>query len=108
MPMLNQEHVAPRDNNAVQDVYERRTRLHPHAPAVYGADGDCWSYSRLNNFANRIAHRLLSRGVAPEQRVGVCMQRSPETIGVLLGILKARAAYVPLDLNLPHERLGGS
>jgi amino acid adenylation domain-containing protein len=44
-------------------------------------------------------------GVIPEQRVGVCMRRSPETVGVLLGILKARAAYVPLDLNLPDERL---
>jgi amino acid adenylation domain-containing protein len=103
--MQSQEHVALNDNNAVQDVYERRTRLHPDAPAVYGADGDCWSYAKLNAFANRIAHRLLRRGVLPEQRVGVCMQRSPETVGVLLGILKARAAYVPLDLNLPHERL---
>lgn len=103
--MQSQEHVAFSDNNAVQDVYERRARLHPDAPAVYGADGDCWSYSKLNAFANRIAHRLLRRGVTPEQRVGVCMQRSPETVGVLLGILKARAAYVPLDLNLPHERL---
>ena len=103
--MQNQEHAASRGNNAVQDVFEQRTKLHPDAPAVYAADGDCWSYSRLNRFANEIAHRLLMRGVTPEQRVGVCMQRSPETVGVLLGILKARAAYVPLDLNLPHERL---
>jgi amino acid adenylation domain-containing protein len=99
------EYVAVRSSETVQDVFERRVELHPYAPAVYGADGDCWSYSRLNVFANRIAHRLLRRGVTPEQRVGVCMQRSPETIGVLLGILKTRAAYVPLDLNLPGERL---
>jgi amino acid adenylation domain-containing protein len=105
MPMPSQEHVASRENDAVQDVFERRAKLHPDAPAVYGADGDCWSYARLNGFANRIAHRLLRSGATPEQRVGVCMQRSPETVGVLLGILKARAAYVPLDLNLPHERL---
>jgi non-ribosomal peptide synthetase component F len=105
MSMPSQEHVASRENAAVQDVFERRAKLHPDAPAVYGADGACWSYARLNSFANRIAHRLLRSGVIPEQRVGVCMQRSPETVGVLLGILKARAAYVPLDLNLPHERL---
>ena len=105
MSMPSQEHVASRENDAVQDVFERRVKLHPDAPAVYGADDDCWSYARLNGFANRIAHRLLRSGVIPEQRVGVCMQRSPETVGVLLGILKARAAYVPLDLNLPHERL---
>jgi amino acid adenylation domain-containing protein len=103
--MQSQVHVASHDKNSVQDIYEWRTKQHPDAPAVYGADGDCWSYSRLNSFANKIAHRLLRRGVIPEQRVGVCMQRSPETVGVLLGILKARAAYVPLDLNLPHERL---
>ncbi|MBV8866581.1 MAG: amino acid adenylation domain-containing protein [Acidobacteriaceae bacterium] len=99
------KHIAARRSETVQDVFERRVRLQPDAPAVYGADGDCWSYSRLNVFANRIAHRLLKRGVQPEWRVGVCMQRSPETIGVLLGILKARAAYIPLDLNLPGERL---
>jgi amino acid adenylation domain-containing protein len=103
--MPSQEHFTFREKNSVQDIYEQRTRLHPDAPAVYGADGDCWSYSRLNAFGNKIAHRLLRQGVTPEQRVGVCMQRSPETVGVLLGILKARAAYVPLDLNLPHERL---
>jgi amino acid adenylation domain-containing protein len=103
--MQGQEDVAFCGKNSVQDIYEQRTTLHPDAPAVYGADGDCWSYSRLNAFANKIAHRLLRQGVTPEERVGVCMQRSPETVGVLLGILKARAAYVPLDLNLPHERL---
>jgi amino acid adenylation domain-containing protein len=92
-------------SKTVQRVFERRVQIHPEAPAVYGVDGSCWSYARLNVFANRIAHRLLSRGVTPEWRVGVCMQRSPETIAVLLGILKARAAYVPLDLKLPGERL---
>jgi amino acid adenylation domain-containing protein len=103
--MHSQETATSHNNHSVQDIFERRTRLHPGSPAVYGASGDCWSYTRLNEFANKVAHRLLRRGVTPEQRVGVCMQRSPETVGVLLGILKARAAYVPLDLNLPHERL---
>jgi amino acid adenylation domain-containing protein len=72
---------------------------------VYSADGDCWSYSRLDRFANQVAHRLLNGGLVKENRVGVCMQRSPETVGVWLGILKAQGAYVPLDLNLPVERL---
>jgi amino acid adenylation domain-containing protein len=105
MPLLGKKNTANDEKHSVQEVFERRARLNPDAPAVYGADGACWSYSRLDSFSNRIAHRLLRRGVIPEQRVGVCMPRSPETVGVLLGILKARAAYVPLDLNLPHERL---
>ena len=91
--------------NSVQECFERRATLHPDAPAVYAADGECWSYSHLNEFANQVAHRLLRHGMAREARVGVCMRRSPQTVGVLLGILKARAAYVPLDLNLPDERL---
>jgi amino acid adenylation domain-containing protein len=103
--MKNQEHIAVRHTRSVQDIFEERAELHPEAPAVYSASGDCWSYSRLNEFANNIAHQLLKRGITPEQPVGVCMQRSPETVGVLLGILKARGAYVPLDLNLPNERL---
>ena len=93
------------DNRTVPSIFETRARRHPDSPAVYNVDGECWSYSRLNSFSNQIAHRLLRTGVVPEQRVGVCMKRSPETVGVLLGILKARAAYVPLDLSLPPERL---
>jgi amino acid adenylation domain-containing protein len=93
------------DNRTVQAIFEKRAELNPDAPAVYAADGACWSYAHLDKFANQIAHRLLKMGCTTEQRVGVCMQRSPETVGVLLGILKARAAYVPLDLNLPQERL---
>ena len=105
MQHKSDESDSARGSETVQGVFEKRAQLHPEAPAVYGVDGACWSYSRLDAFANRIAHRLIRRGVTPEWRVGVCMQRSPETIGVLLGILKARAAYVPLDLKLPGERL---
>ncbi len=97
--------TAARESRTVQSIFEKRAKLHPQAPAVYEADGKCWSYSDLNRFANRIAHRLLKIGLTPEERIGVCMQRSAETVGVLLGILKARAAYIPLDLKLPHERL---
>jgi len=103
--MQHRKAEPPCDNRTVQSIFEMRARRRPNAPAVYNVDGECWSYSRLNSFSNQVAHRLLSAGVVGEHRVGVCMKRSPETVGVLLGILKARAAYVPLDLNLPPERL---
>ncbi len=55
--------------------------------------------------SNRLARRLRRLGVGPEIRVGLCLQRSPETPLGILGILKAGGAYVPLDPDLPTERL---
>lgn len=103
--MQNGKRAGAVEGRTVQSIFEDRVKCHPDAPAVYDAGGECWSYSHLNSFSNQVAHYLLRTGVVPEQRVGVCMKRSPETVGVLLGILKARAAYVPIDLNLPPERL---
>uniref|UniRef100_UPI002B1CBE23 non-ribosomal peptide synthetase n=1 Tax=Massilia phyllosphaerae TaxID=3106034 RepID=UPI002B1CBE23 len=53
----------------------------------------------------QVAHRLLSLGVKPDDRVAICVERSLEMVVGLLGILKAGAAYVPLDPAYPHERL---
>ena len=101
----NSQNRGPGNLRSLPALFEKQVRSCPNAPAVYLPDGDCWSYARLNSFANRVAQVLLARGLKPEQPVGVCMQRSPETVGILLGILKARGAYVPLDVNLPSERL---
>src|SRR5439155_6408015 len=53
----------------------------------------------------QLAHYLRARGVGPEVRVGVCLERSPEMVSALLAILKAGGAYVPLDPAYPSERL---
>lgn len=63
------------------------------------------TYSELNRRANRLAHRLRRMGVAEETMVGVSLERSPEMIVALVGILKAGAAYVPFDAAYPRERL---
>lgn len=65
-----------------------------------------WTYGVLNERANQIARLLRQLGVRADAPVPVCLERSAEAIAALLGILKAGAAYVPLDPDWPSERLG--
>ena len=84
--------------------FEAAMRQQPDALAVH-CDGATLSYFELNQWANRIAHRLSAAGVTREARVGVCVERSPALIAALLGVMKAGGAYVPLDPAYPRERL---
>ena len=63
------------------------------------------SYEQLNRKANQLAHRLITLGIRPDDRVAICVERSLEMVIGLLGILKAGGAYVPLDPSYPEERL---
>ncbi|WP_323643850.1 AMP-binding protein, partial [Pectobacterium carotovorum] len=63
------------------------------------------SYDALNRSANQLAHHLLSLGVKPDDRIAICVERSVDMVIGLLAILKAGAAYVPLDPGYPAERL---
>ncbi|MBP0017251.1 MAG: amino acid adenylation domain-containing protein [Cyanobacteria bacterium SBLK] len=63
------------------------------------------TYRELNEKANQLAHYLQSLGVKPDVAVGVCLDRTPDTIIALLAILKAGGAYVPLDPIYPAKRL---
>ncbi|HDO1323062.1 TPA: AMP-binding protein, partial [Aeromonas veronii] len=63
------------------------------------------SYRELNAKANRLAHRLITLGVRPDQHVAICVERSPAMIIGLMAILKAGGAYVPLDPENSGERL---
>jgi natural product biosynthesis luciferase-like monooxygenase protein/amino acid adenylation domain-containing protein/FkbM family methyltransferase len=85
-------------------LVQERVRLAPEAIAVESG-GERLTYAELDARANHLAHRLLSLGVKPDDRVGVALKPSVELVVGLLGILKAGGAYVPLDLSYPQERL---
>ncbi|MEM6446903.1 MAG: condensation domain-containing protein, partial [Cyanobacteria bacterium P01_D01_bin.123] len=63
------------------------------------------TYAQLNQQANQLARYLRDRHLQPEDRVGICLERSPELLIAVLGVLKAGGAYVPLDPAYPQERL---
>ncbi|MFF2395504.1 amino acid adenylation domain-containing protein [Nocardia sp. NPDC058114] len=63
------------------------------------------SYGELNARANQLAHHLRSKSVGPGSLVGLCLDRTPCLIEAILGVLKAGAAYVPLDTSYPPDRL---
>ena len=63
------------------------------------------AYAELNRRANQLAHHLIRLGAGPEIRIGVAMERSLDIIVTLLAILKSGAAYVPLDVDYPADRL---
>ncbi|HBI21965.1 MAG TPA: non-ribosomal peptide synthetase [Legionella sp.] len=63
------------------------------------------TYDDLNQRANQLAHYLKAIGIKPEQRIALCLQRSVDVLVAMVGILKAGAAYVPLDPSLPVNRL---
>jgi amino acid adenylation domain-containing protein len=90
--------------HCLQLMFEEQAALTPEATAVL-FEGHELSYAELNTRANRLAHYLVKQGVKPETLVGISMERSLEMVVGLLGILKAGAAYVPLDPGYPEERL---
>ncbi|MFQ5796950.1 MAG: condensation domain-containing protein, partial [Candidatus Bipolaricaulia bacterium] len=88
----------------LQELIETQVERTPEAIAV-SMEGESLSYHELNSRANQLAHYLRNRGVRPEVRVAIYMERSLEMLVGLLGILKAGGAYVPLDPDYPRERL---
>ncbi|HLM58539.1 MAG TPA: amino acid adenylation domain-containing protein [Pyrinomonadaceae bacterium] len=93
---------SPADNLAA--LFEAQVRRTPDAVALVFED-ERISYGELNARANQLAHHLRRLGAGPETLVGVLMRRTAEMVVALLGILKAGAAYVPLDPDYPQGRL---
>ena len=93
----------PREK-CVHELFEEQAEKQPDAVAVvYGEES--LSYGELNRRANRLGDYLRGLGVKEETRVAVCVERSLEMVVGILGVLKARGGYVPLDPGYPEERL---
>jgi arthrofactin-type cyclic lipopeptide synthetase B len=92
------------DSALIHTQVEAHAAAHPEAIALR-FDSQRLTYRQLNERANRVAHRLLAQGVKPDDRVAICVERGPEMIIGLLGILKAGAGYVPIDPAYPRERI---
>ncbi|HEV2733749.1 MAG TPA: condensation domain-containing protein, partial [Longimicrobiaceae bacterium] len=88
----------------VHELFEAQAERTPRAVAV-AYDGGTLTYAELEARSNRLARLLRGRGVGPDTRVGLCLERGPQMMVAVLGILKAGGAYVPLDPAYPAERL---
>jgi amino acid adenylation domain-containing protein len=93
----------PRDVT-IHQAFEQQAEETPDNTAFL-FEGKRWTYRNINVEANRLAHVLVSKGIGPSSLVGVLMERSPEMVVALLGVLKAGAAYVPLDYSSPVDRI---
>jgi amino acid adenylation domain-containing protein/non-ribosomal peptide synthase protein (TIGR01720 family) len=85
-------------------LFAAQVAQHPDAVAVVDA-GVEYTYAELNARANRIARVLAAQGVEPESVVGVAVPRSADQVASILGVLKLGAAFLPLDLAHPADRL---
>jgi amino acid adenylation domain-containing protein len=103
------------DLNLTQTDYPRGALIHhrfeaqvqrtPEAVALTFGE-QTLRYAELNRQANRWAHRLIALGVKPDDRVAIWAERSVEMVVAMLAVLKAGAAYLPIDTSYPSDRVG--
>lgn len=98
------ECAVSRPDATLPELFEAQAARSPESVAVVCGD-EALSYDELNRSANRLAHRLIAQGIGPEQVVALAMPRSAELVIGLLAVLKAGAAYLPLDPEYPQDRL---
>ncbi|HEU4883152.1 MAG TPA: amino acid adenylation domain-containing protein, partial [Longimicrobium sp.] len=91
-------------DRCIHQLFEAQAARTPDATAlVSGAER--LTYAELDGRANRLARHLRGMGVGPEVRVGICLERGPELMAAILGVMKAGGAYVPMDPAHPAERI---
>ncbi|MEM9804742.1 MAG: amino acid adenylation domain-containing protein, partial [Cyanobacteria bacterium P01_D01_bin.56] len=96
--------VQPLEQPCIHQLFEAQVNQNNDATALVQEQIQI-TYSTLNQQANQLARYLQAQGIRPGAKIGIWARRSPWTITAILAILKAGAAYVPLDFNYPLERL---
>lgn len=94
----------PGESRTIAELFAEQVAVRPDAIAVVHDDRE-WTYAELDRYANQLARLLIARGIGAEQLVALGVSR---TVGMLIGVLavvKAGAAYLPVDLDYPRERV---
>jgi amino acid adenylation domain-containing protein len=95
------------DQATICELLEAAARRHPGRPALTGPDGTVICHAELDRRANQIARLLRDLGAGRGSFVGLYSDRTPEAVIALVAIVKAGAAYVPLDPRWPRARVAG-
>lgn len=95
---------APNPAGTLVDMLEEAGERYPDREAL-AFEGGSWDFASLHAQANRLARRLIGLGVGSDDIVGVCLRRGPRLMVALLGVMKAGAAYLPLDPSYPAARI---
>lgn len=91
-------------DDTVLDLLRKQVCERPDSIALV-CEGHALNYRELNRQANRVAHALLQRGIQPDARVMIFLERSVEAVIAIIAVLKMGGAYVPVDPRLPPERV---
>ncbi|MFD2679427.1 amino acid adenylation domain-containing protein [Bacillus seohaeanensis] len=91
-------------DGSIKQLFEMQVKNNPHAIALEHEETQL-SYSELNSKANQLAHYLMKLGVNKQKPVVVCLERTPDLMIAILGVLKAGSFYLPLDPTLPANRI---
>ncbi|WP_156659525.1 non-ribosomal peptide synthetase, partial [Mycobacterium sp. 852002-53434_SCH5985345] len=89
---------------SIPEMFAAQVDRAPDAVAIT-CGGRSWTYAEVDEYSNRLAHLLVSRGAGPGERVAVLFSRTAEAVIAILAVLKTGAAYLPIDSGLPAARI---
>src|SRR5450755_709444 len=89
---------------ALHQLLDLSASRFPDRAAIEESEGDSIRYGELARLSDRVRDRLRQMGVEPGDRVGICLRKSADAVASLFGIMKAGAAYVPVDPTAPASR----
>lgn len=96
--------ITLKNEGTINAILERMAREQPEKRVLTAVDG-AMTLSELDRTANRIGHALIKRGIRPHDRVLLLMRRTHALVACVFGVLKAGAAFIPMDPNYPRERI---